>query len=174
MSIVLLTCTFFLYMGIQVPPSSFPPTTPSYTLYNHITLSPPSFSPYWYLNSHLQHSFYRYNAYPICASLCRGMAFWKLPLWPWFLVGTESLSHLTICSHIFVIANKDIPNTDTCPVLWLNGQDINEEIKYFGTPIATDETLQDTTNNLTHLKVIDHKIKCLEWCVVPTTYALIT
>ena len=77
-----------------------------------------------------------------------------------------------------MIANKDIPNTDTCPTLWLNGQDINEEIKYLGTPIATDETLQDTTNKFTHLKVkqvhIDHKIKCLEWCVIPTTYALIT
>ena len=76
--------------------------------------------------------------------------------------------YLTICSHIFVVDNKDIPNTDTCPTLWLNGQDIDDDIKYFSTPTATDETLQDTTNKLTHLKVkqfhIEHKIKYMEWC----------
>ena len=70
--------------------------------------------------------------------------------------------------NLIAIANKEIPNTDTCPTLWLNGQEINDEIKYFGTPIATDETLQYTTNQLTHLKVkqfhIEQKIKYLEWC----------
>ena len=52
--------------------------------------------------------------------------------------------------------------------MWLNGQEINDDIKYFGTPIATDETLQHTTSQLTHLKVkqfpIEQKIKYLEWC----------
>ena len=32
----------------------------------------------------------------------------------------------------------------TYPTLWLNGQEINDYIRYFGTPIATDETLQYT------------------------------
>ena len=63
-------------------------------------------------------------------------------------------------------------------MLWLNGQDFSDEINYFDPPITTDDAQQDTLNMLTHLKLkqfhIYHKTRCLEWCVVPTTYALRT
>ena len=71
-------------------------------------------------------------------------------------------------ANLITIGNREIPNTDTCQTLWFHGQEINNNIKYFGKPIATDETLQHTTNQLTHLKVkqfhIEQKIKYLEWC----------
>ena len=110
--IVLITSTFLLYMGIQVspplfpPPIHLPPTIRLYTLYNHIihSLPPPFFSPYWHLNSYLQHSSIdamhtpfalpSVGGWPSGSSFCGPDLLWKL----------SSSPHLTICSHVFVIA----------------------------------------------------------------------
>ena len=68
-------------------------------------------------------------------------------------ITTDSLPAPTNISsdneNFFKVGDRQMPNSDTGPTRWLNGQQLNDEIKYFGTPIATDETLQQTTDELT-------------------------
>ena len=60
--------------------------------------------------------------------------------------------------NLISIANRYIPNKNTCPDLCLNGQEISDEMKYFGILIATNEVLEQTTINFA-LKKSCFKVK---------------
>ena len=54
------------------------------------------------------------------------------------------------------------------PTQWYNGQETNDEIRYFRTPINNDFKLQEITNEIIRLKVVQfhtsQRIEYLDWC----------
>ena len=66
--------------------------------------------------------------------------------------------------------NNDQQHTPNSPVptQWYNGQETNDEIRYFRTPINNDFKLQEITNEIIRLKVVQfhtsQRIEYLDWC----------
>ena len=63
--------------------------------------------------------------------------------------------------------HRETPNI-LVPTQWYNGQGTNDDIRYFRTPINNDFKLQEITNEIIRLKVVQfntsQRIQYLDWC----------
>ena len=76
--------------------------------------------------------------------------------------------------NLIAIVNREIPNTDTCPTLRLNGQEISDEIKYFCThPQMKPYNIQQTSlhTSKSNSSILSKKLNIWNGAI-PTIYAL--